>query len=100
MSDPNKGKYQKIFKREFTKAQEVLTDESGLIEWGNHDYEAFIFYSDKVRLTFYPHKTTAGNYHIRIRGNGSKDPKEANRLMKKLDDSMPTFHTFMFKELK
>lgn len=99
MSDPNAGNYHKFFKREFEKAKEVMSGEIGNLAWGIHDYEAFTFVSDDVRLIFYPHKSTAGNHHIRIRGNGSKNIFEANRLMKKLDDSMSTFHTFMYKEL-
>ena len=35
-----------------------------------------------VRLVAYPHRTTAGNYHIRIRNEQSKDIAKATEIMK------------------
>lgn len=38
-----------------------------------------------VSLVIYPHKTTAGNHHARVRDNGSKNPLQAARVMVALD---------------
>ena len=32
---------------------------------------------DDIQLVLYPHKTSAGNHHMRIRDEGSKDAKSA-----------------------
>jgi hypothetical protein len=80
--DINKKQYKKLYKNEFQLATKVL----GVgVEWSPHDYEAFIYKKDTVSLVFYPHRTSAGNYHIRVRDNGSKDKELAKRLMFNLD---------------
>src|ERR1700744_4085952 len=46
---------------------------------------------DGISLVLYPHKTSASNYHIRVRDNGSKDKVKADRVMDALDhgDGLP-----------
>ena len=73
MRDPMAGKYKRDYKLEFEIARVVLDGEPGELAWGVHDYEAMTFASADVRLIFYPHKTSAGNYHLRIRDQASKD---------------------------
>lgn len=75
MSDPLKGKYTqpRYFKREFETAKERLAPLGGEVTPGEHDYQAFIYQAPGLRLVFYPHKTTAGNRHIRVRPEGKHD---------------------------
>jgi len=82
--DKNAGKYNKFYKEEFELASAILKAERGHIEWSTYDYQAFTFKKPMVSLVFYPHKTSAGNYHIRVRNQGSKDKDQAERIMKML----------------
>lgn len=100
MRDKNAGKYQKLYKQEFDDAGNALSGEAGVLEWGIHDYQAFVFRNHEVVLIFYPHRTTAGNYHIRVRSQGSKNISEANRLMRLLDNYKSEYCTFTFNEAK
>jgi hypothetical protein len=95
--DKNAGKYDKIYKKEFELAANILANDGGLLEWSMHDYQAFTYKGDGVSLVFYPHKTSALNYHLRVRDNGSKNKAKANRLMKKLDDGTGYNCTFTKK---
>lgn len=84
MADPLAGKYQRHYAAEFQTAARVLErfgQKSGHLVWGKNDYEAFLYTEMGVRLIFYPHRTSAGNYHIRVRSQGSKQPKRAMTLM-------------------
>lgn len=89
MPDPNKGKYNKIYKTEFTQAQEALgafiKAYEGELTWSQHDYQAFQYKDDEVCLIFYPHKTSAFNKHIRVRSQNSKDKARADEMMKLLN---------------
>lgn len=86
MIDPLAGRYHKEFKREFALAKELVAPIGGSVEPGKHNYEAFIYTHEDVRILFYPHKTTAGNYHLRVRDHGSKNKSRAVEIMKMLDD--------------
>ncbi len=66
-------------------ALKILENEPGVIEDSTHDYQCFTYKSDDVSLVFYPHKTSAGNYHMRVRNQGSKSKIEAKRIMRILD---------------
>ena len=70
MSDKLAGKYNSLYGEEFRMAKEILKDFDGELAWSKNDYEAFIFKSDDMYLIFYPHRTSARNYHIRVRGTG------------------------------
>jgi hypothetical protein len=39
-----------------------------------------------VALVIYPHKTSSGHHHARVRDNNSKDKAAAERIMKALDE--------------
>lgn len=70
--DPNRGQYHKLFADEYRKACERLEPLGGRVVWGEHDYEAFTWECDGLRLIFYPHKVrTTGNVHVRVRSVGS-----------------------------
>lgn len=75
MTDPLKGLYtqKRHFKAEFEDAGRRLAHMGGKLEAGVHDYQAFTFTLPGLRLVFYPHKTSASNYHIRVRTEGKAD---------------------------
>lgn len=96
--DKNKGKYQNIYGKEFALAKFALKNDDGRLEWANADYQAFTYKSDEVTLIFYPHKTTANNYHIRVRSQNSRSAEKANDLMAMLDKSQSWNCTFTYKK--
>lgn len=83
MSDPFKGMYlqkrmqlhKRYFKAEYEDAGRRLAHLGGKLEPGVHDYQAFTFTMPGLRLVFYPHKTSASNYHLRVRTEGKADQK-------------------------
>lgn len=82
MDDPFKGRYEKACQFEFDVAQKVLSEFEGKLEWGEHNYQAFIFTGKNLKIVFYPHKTsTTGNRSIKCYGSG-KDFKLAHALLK------------------
>lgn len=48
------------------------------------EYQLARLTCDGVRLIAYPHKTTAGNHHVRIRNEHSKNVAKATEIMKAL----------------
>ena len=93
MSDPLKGKYthRRHFGYEFETAKARLAPLGGRVVAGMHDYEAFIYEADGVRLIFYPHKTRPGNYHIRVRTGGTCDPAKVRAAIFALAENTCTF---------
>ena len=83
MKDKLAGKYKSIYNNEFKLAEKILKDFGGNLEWSTNDYEAFTFKNDEINIIFYPHKTSAGNYHIRVRGNGKNINEFLDLLYKK-----------------
>lgn len=73
------------WQREYDIASKVLDNEQGELVWATDAYVAFRFIGEDVRIVFYPHKTSAYNYHIRVRDEGSKNKTRARELMYSLD---------------
>ena len=82
------GRY---FAREFATAKERLAHLGGVVSAGVHDYEAFTYEGSGVRLIFYPHKTSAGNHHIRVRTSGKFDKAALRELIFALAENSCTF---------
>jgi hypothetical protein len=82
-----RGKYQKVdeFREQFDIARECLKTWGGELRWGEHDYEAMVYEGDLVKLIFYPHKTSAGHYHLRVRDSGSRNKQRADEIMESLN---------------
>jgi len=97
VKDPNAGRYSKIYGEEFRLAADVLKDEGGELAWSEHDWQAFTYKADDVCLIFYPHKTSAGNYHLRIRDQHSKNRERAMALINKLETAAGNNCTFQAK---
>ena len=91
----------KLPQREINKklllAQQILSDEPGVVYESEHDFQCFIYKDNAVTLVFYPHRSSASNYHIRVRDQGSKDKIRASELMKMLDDGAGYNCTFSHK---
>lgn len=82
MSDPNQKKYRKLYAREFEAAKAFLVGNyGGDMKWVPHDYQAFQYILPDVCLVFYPHRTSARSYHIRVRDGNSKNKARAEALM-------------------
>lgn len=92
-ADPLRGKYTQkhLFRAEFDKARERLASLGGIVEPGVHDYEAFTYTASGVRLIFYPHKTSAGNRHIRVRSVGNCDAQKLQEAIFALAENSCTF---------
>jgi hypothetical protein len=86
MTDPRKGLYtqKRYFKAEFEDAGRRLAHLGGKLEPGVHDYQAFTFTMPGLRLVFYPHKTSASNYHIRVRTEGKADQELLEKAIQAL----------------
>lgn len=94
MTDPLRGMYtqRRYFRDEFEKAKHRLAPLGGKVSPGVHDYEAFIYEADGIRLIFYPHKTSAGNHHIRVRKGGSCHPAKLKAAIFALAENSCTFY--------
>lgn len=82
--DTNKTKHENIYAEDFAMAKKILAGLPGCLEWVKAAYQAFRYRENDVCLIFYPHKTSAGNYHVRVRDQNSRDSKRADFLMRKL----------------
>ena len=67
------SKNQKKWKHVKATAQERLAGLGGFLEWSQHAHEVLRWEHDKLILIFYPHRTSAGNYHIRVRSGKCAD---------------------------
>lgn len=61
------------------------------------DYQVAKIKTDGVCIVIYPHKTSAYNYHLRLRNEGSKDIDKAYRIMSELDAAAGFNSTFYFR---
>lgn len=59
-----------------------------------HDYQVAKLVGEGVKLCIYPHKTSAGNHHLRVRDEGSKDKARAAAVARALDKSREFWCTF------
>lgn len=73
------------WQEEFDIAERVLADAGGELVWASDDYVAFRFIGEGVRIVFYPHRTSARNYHLRVRTEACKNKSLADELMLQLD---------------
>jgi hypothetical protein len=75
---------EKELRAELPEAQEMLKDEDVEFIPVFKNYILFKIQGKDFRVVAYPHKTSAGNRHVRVRNEGSKNIKEAERIMDKL----------------
>ncbi len=98
-----RGKYTQrhAFRGDFIKAQQRLAPLGGIVEPGQHDYEAFIYtLPGKLRLIFYPHTVkSTGNRHIRVRVSGKYDPAALRAALFALAENSCTFQCPAHAEL-
>lgn len=89
MNDVSKN--QKLWKRDFMKAQRRLDGLGGTLEWSHHAYEAMRWIAPGLTLIFYPHRTTAGNYHLRVRKGACTDRELLREAIHALAENSCTF---------
>lgn len=77
----------KEWQKEFNLAKLLLNAGDDELVWREQEYEAFMFKRGDLQLLFYPHKTSAHNYHIRVRDSGSGNKKLAQRVMDRISES-------------
>lgn len=86
---------------ELRKAEQLLRTVANAHECSvaisRHQYEIWRVDSGKVSLIVYPHRTSAGHYHLRVRNNGSKDKTKATEIMDRLDRDSGANCTFQCK---
>lgn len=87
----------KAIQEAFDLAHDILDDEVGELSESPHDYQCFTFVGPGISLVFYPHRTSAGNYHIRVRDQRSGNVEKAIYLMKLLNEKAGSNCTFSHK---
>lgn len=88
----------KLYANEFNRAFHFLIPlYRGELTWTKADYQAFVYQTEGVRLIFYPHKTSAGNQHIRVRDGGSKNKVRAQAILDVIQLDLATDCTFSQK---
>ena len=85
----------KEWKPEFEHVKRVFPDAEVFPVDAN--YELFHAVVDGVRMIFYPHKTSAGNYHVRVRNGTPGKKTEFSVLAMILQESKPPSCTFSVK---
>ncbi|NIB43767.1 hypothetical protein HBA55_29465 [Pseudomaricurvus alkylphenolicus] len=79
-------------------AVEALKDEPGKLISREADYEVAWYEENGFRVVVYPHRTSAGNYHLRIRMQGKrKGSDRARYIMTKLYRCTPHDINFQWK---
>lgn len=71
-------------------ARAIVQQNDILVESSEHDYEIATIKGEGVSLVIYPHKTTAGHHHARVRNNNSKNPSRARDVINSLIDGKKT----------
>ena len=83
------------FAKEIKMAQSILSDQPGTVRLSKYDHEVARYVEPGLTLIFYPHRTTAGNYHLRVRP--SVYTKRALDLCAMLADEAGHNCTFQFR---
>lgn len=85
------SKDRKAWKRERAAAEARLAALGGRLDWSQHAYEVMRWEHKDLVLIFYPHRTTAGNYHIRIRTGRCSDRDLLRKCIHALAENSCTF---------
>src|SRR5579872_112764 len=73
------------YKQEFDWATTICAPLGCTVERSAAMFELAKVKGEGVSLVLYPHRTSAGHYHIRVRNNGSKNAAAAECVMAALD---------------
>ena len=88
---------EKELRSELPTARKILKDENVIFEEVFRNYILFKIKSEGVCIVAYPHKTSAGNRHVRIRNENSSNKEELMRIMEKLRDESGNDCRYHFK---
>lgn len=78
-------------------AANILKDEPGQFYSASGLYELYKYKEPGVTIVFYPHKTSAHNYHTRVMNQNSKNAKRCKELIEKLNSESGYNCTFTCK---
>lgn len=82
---------------ELTMAEEVARVFGGEVSTTDAAHQVAKIVGADFRVVIYPHRTSARNYHLRVRDEGSKNRQAAERLMIALDHAAGFNCTFSRK---
>jgi hypothetical protein len=88
----------KGYEKEYELSNKILSS-FGEIKVSLNEYQLWKFKDNfgLVNIVFYPHKTSAGNYHVRVRGEGSISKEKEKTIMDFLDIAAGSNCTFRRK---
>lgn len=85
------------WEREYELAKKLLTGFPGSLVTATDPYVAFRYLEDGLRIVFYPHRTSAGNYHLRTRVEPCPRKAEGRAIQALLDKGAGPNCTFTWK---
>jgi hypothetical protein len=85
------------WKDEIALAKEFCASEGLELVISEAPYQLAKIKGSDVCIVAYPHKTSAFNYHLRLRNENSKNKDKAIELIKKLDELAGSNCTFQMK---
>lgn len=89
MSDASKDR--KAWKGVHAAAQARLAPFGGALEWSEVQHEVMRWNHADLVLIFYPHRTSAGNYHVRVRAGKCADRKLLRKCVMALAENTCNF---------
>lgn len=69
-----------VWSDELSIALKVASAEGAYLFLTDAPYQVAKVIGDRFKLVIYPHRTTAGNYHLRVRDEGSADKERARTV--------------------
>lgn len=89
MTDVSKD--QRAWKHVKAVAASRLAEIGGALDWSPHAHEVLRWSHPELTLIFYPHRTSAGNYHVRVRAGACKSRKLLRRCIVALAENSCQF---------
>lgn len=89
MTDASKDR--KAWKGVHAAAMTRLKGFGGALAWSANQHEVMRWVHADLVLIFYPHRTTAGNYHIRVRAGRCNDRKLLRKCVMALAENTCNF---------
>jgi hypothetical protein len=85
------SKNRKAWKGVHAAAAQRLAHFGGVLAWSEVRHEVLRWVHADLVLIFYPHKTTAGNYHVRVRAGRCADRKLLRKCVMALAENTCNF---------
>jgi hypothetical protein len=88
--------YHKQWRSEIQTAIIVSERHSCHVHLSRHDHQVVKIIGPGIQLVLYPHRTSARNYHIRVRDEASKDVDATRALVKELQTCQKRTHSTFY----